>query len=297
MSWLARLAAGAPAPVYPVIGEGAQPRVERLFASAALERARSPRAAALLLVSGDIPEAQREALDRVHDQVPRPRLSLRWDGDDGIEERLLDAWRTLCAGATGDADRLPDEPPNPWEGEGDFGQGGEGMMGGVPYGRPMAMTGEDVRDGLELDRYTARVGPFAPMLPPGLVLEVTLQGDVIVACEVLSPPYAQPEDADDPALCAARMLRLLGLPGPADRLIRGGAAHAIGARSAIPRGLGRLENAGDARKRFADALCGRNGGAADGIFDTLIGLEWSEAALALASVTPSALRQAALEVA
>ncbi|BBI65518.1 hypothetical protein HSBAA_PA_1210 (plasmid) [Vreelandella sulfidaeris] len=63
------------------------------------------------------------------------------------------------------------------EGEGDFGQGGEGMMGGVPYGRPMAMNmQEDISDGLTLDSLTFRLGPFFMAFPPGMAAEVTLQG-------------------------------------------------------------------------------------------------------------------------
>lgn len=52
------------------------------------------------------------------------------------------------------------------------------MMGGTPYGRPMAMTGGD-RDGLALDQLRLRLGPFLDALPAGLVLDVTLQGDVL----------------------------------------------------------------------------------------------------------------------
>src|SRR3546814_20246746 len=80
-------------------------------------------------------------------------------------------------------DRLPDEPQVAWRGKGDHGQGGEGMMGGKPYGRPMAMTDEDLRDGLALDAYTACFGPFLSVLPPGLMLELTLLGDVIQRTE------------------------------------------------------------------------------------------------------------------
>src|SRR3546814_18792006 len=71
------------------------------------------------------------------------------------------------------------------------------MMGGKPYGRPMAMTDEDLRDGLALDAYTACFGPFLSVLPPGLLLELTLQGDVIQSAKVLRAPFAQ-DGADAP---------------------------------------------------------------------------------------------------
>jgi hypothetical protein len=73
---------------------------------------------------------------------------------------------------------LPDEPPSPWRGEGDHGQGGEGMMGGKPYGRPMAMVGNDP-DGLMLGELATSLGPFFPGLPSGLQLELSMQGERI----------------------------------------------------------------------------------------------------------------------
>ena len=73
----------------------------------------------------------------------------------------------------------PAKNPVAWQGKGDHGQGGEGMMGGRPYGRAMGMTGEDLRDGLELGKTTIELGPFLPWMMPGLALSLTLQGDVI----------------------------------------------------------------------------------------------------------------------
>jgi hypothetical protein len=52
------------------------------------------------------------------------------------------------------------------------------MTGGVPYGRPLPDRAAD-RDGLTLDQLRVRVGPFWHPLPPGLVLDVDLQGDVL----------------------------------------------------------------------------------------------------------------------
>src|SRR3546814_9744942 len=115
-------------------------------------------------------------------------------------------------------DLLPDEPPAPWSGKGEHGQGGEGMMGGKPYGRPMAMTEDDRRDGLALYAYTATFGPFLPVFPPGLQLSLTLQGDVVQSAEVLRPPVHQAA-GDAPLRRIARLLRLLGLPALAQRLL------------------------------------------------------------------------------
>ena len=168
-------------------------------------------------------------------------------------------------------------------------------MGGTPYGRPMAMTGEDVRDGLMLDRYTATIGPFAPMLPPGLALEVTLQGDVIVATEVQAPPFEQLPEASAPEACAARLLRLLGQDGDADRLLRGRKPHGVLHFAAIPAGLGCVAEGDDVRVRLRAWLAGQPGTyQAPRLPDLLMGAEWHEAMLILASFPPDALRRACL---
>lgn len=296
VSLLSCLASRAPAPVFAAIGPGWQAGVEQLLARTGLRRALTPRDAGILLVAGDMPGNTVEALNRVHDQLPRPRATLRWtlshETMDAITARIGASWRDL--GAIDEQDILPDQPPNKWKGVGPHGQGGKGMMGGTPYGRPMVMTGEDIRDGLQLDRYTARIGPFAPMLPPGLVLEVTLQGDVIVAATVQHQPFAQPVDVDAPELCAARMLTLLGLDEPARRAVRGRRPGGFWVRGAVPRGLGMIEGSGDARDRLAAFLRGDSPVVA--AFDLprlLPGLEWSEAMLVLASVPPSAVLRAA----
>jgi len=84
---------------------------------------------------------------------------------------------------------LPDEDPAPWRGVGPYGQGGGGMTGGTPYGRPMAELGPD-RDGLQLDVLPLRVGPFFPHFPPGFSLDLKLAGDVLVEAAPAPNPYA-----------------------------------------------------------------------------------------------------------
>ena len=286
VAWLARAAAKAAVPVYACVGPGMLAATERLFLTPALRRAQTPRAAAILLVAGEMPDSAREAMDRVHDQIPPPRASLDWDGTGDPIQALRSLWAELVAGRGSEADRRPDAPPNPWRGKGDHGQGGKGMMGGVPYGRPMAMTADDPRDGLALDAYTLRLGPFAPMLPPGLVLEVTLQGDMIVSAEVCAPPFAQPPDASTPAACTARLLRLLGLRPEGPR--------APFAYRAVPAGLGAASGT-DIRSRLHDWTRGQNGPAvAPTLANVPPGLEWHEAMLMLNSWSPEALRRACL---
>jgi hypothetical protein len=73
--------------------------------------------------------------------------------------------------------------------DGHQGHGGHHGHGGgmeMPGGLPMADLGED-RDGLTLDQLHVALGPVLPDWPAGLVVRVTLQGDVVqdAAAEVL----------------------------------------------------------------------------------------------------------------
>ncbi|MCG6941656.1 MAG: hypothetical protein LJE69_10450 [Thiohalocapsa sp.] len=188
---------------FAAIGEDALAWVEGLARDAGLRRVPTPRAASLLLIAGRLPERSWPALRRVHDQMPHPRAVLHWgEGAQPVPDAVALAPAATPAVAMralqGDLDRgargsspdlLPNEPPAPWLGKGPHGQGGEGMMGGTPYGRPMTMRGDELRDGLRLDAHAVTLGPFAPMLPPGLALDLRLQGDVIQRVEVMQPPF------------------------------------------------------------------------------------------------------------
>lgn len=313
-SFAASLAARAPVSVYPVPGIDARERVEDLALEPSVQLVRSPRHASVLLVAGSLPVALHEAMFRLHDQIPHPRASLWWGADppSQLEDALeLDTAkvedrdspvaalaalyrRTLSGGRRSERHVLPDEPPTPWRGRGDHGQGGEGMMGGKPYGRSMAMTDEDMRDGLALDAQTFRAGPFLPMLPPGLVIEVTLQGDVIQKAAVRHAPLRQ-RTSSGPFLaalrqpasivqlerarashhlrCVARFVATRGLEPLAARLLstaRGIVAGEVpsinqlmkrlertGALRCVPNGLGRLD------ARAAERLQGPASRAAD----------------------------------
>lgn len=292
MRTLTSLARRSVLPVYACIGPGMLAATERLLAQPGLRRVSSPREAMVLLEAGEIPATDRPALDRIHDQLPHPRATLHWDGTEGACDRLFALRDELLEGRGSSPDRQDDRPPNEWVGLGDHGQGGQGMMGGTPYGRPMAMPDDDIRDGLQLGAYTATFGPFAPMMPPGLALSVTLQGDVIVSAEVAGRPYPQDPEADAPALCAARMLRLMGLDRAAARVASGRGAGALGLRAALPAGLGG-SGGSDARGRLTVWLAGKEARApASPVPELLPGLEWHEAMLVLNSFAPSALREA-----
>lgn len=261
---VAGFASRAPVAVFAAVGAGAWDRVDALRLRPRIHLVDSPRHGTVLLVAGSIPARFGVALDRVHDQLAQPRATVWWGAKAAVDDSggrvawmrrmnrvvqveegtdpepvLLDLMRALLAGVrAGEEHRLADEPPAPWRGRGDWGQGGEGMMGGVPYGRPMAMTADDIRDGLVLDRLSFTVGPFFPVFPPGLVLRVALQGDVVQSADVVEPPFPQ-ADSQMPAGVpdkegrkpdaagarrdlrrAARLLRVAGAGTSADRALR-----------------------------------------------------------------------------
>ncbi|ENO16475.2 hypothetical protein J057_02155 [Marinobacter nanhaiticus D15-8W] len=205
MKWLQKQAGRAPLPVFPIIGRGGEATLDALHLSPGVEITASPRHARALVVLGTVEPYDHDALKRVHDQVPVPRISL-WCGNTPVPEELRSsaikttapeelverarvAYRKLISGEhAGDINLCLDEPPAPWKGLGD-GHGGEGMMGGKPYGRPMAMPEDDLRDGLQLDPLDFTLGPFSSLLPPGMSARIKLHGDVIADFEVISKPY------------------------------------------------------------------------------------------------------------
>jgi hypothetical protein len=328
------LARAAPVPVFAAVGTNARDRVEDLFLAGAIERVASPRHAAVLLLAGPLRPADEEPLQRLHDQLPHPRATICWGeapfatfaGAHGVPRTadplpaLLNIYRELLDGRRpSEPDFRPDRPPAPWRGIGEHGQGGKGMMGGTPYGRPMAMTDVDLRDGLALDAFRLVAGPFLPGLPAGLVLDLTLQGDVIQQACIVHPPFPVATASADAGFARARRLRaiarllaLLDLRAHATSGLwlareaeRGAqpsttawqhAVHASGAVQAIPPGLG-CHDGLDARARLVRwlAAVGRDTSAAEtaggGIFAVpgatlapmLRGLEWHEATLLLAS--------------
>ncbi len=207
VSRLGNLATRAPVPVFAVAGIGARTALLGLRAHGRVELVASPRHATVLLVGGAVTEPLVETLAHVHDQVPEPRAVVWWGGEDAaslgisgtvtvattghVVDVLVDVHRELLSGRRRSTPPVgPASNPVSWRGEGPHGQGGEGMMGGQPYGRAMAMTGPDVRDGLQLDRVTLPVGPALPGLPPGLRLELEVQGDVIQQVELAPNPFA-----------------------------------------------------------------------------------------------------------
>ncbi|MEP7054234.1 MAG: hypothetical protein ABI912_03205 [Actinomycetota bacterium] len=207
--WLTMLAADAEVPVFVARGLGASGAASHLRTAPRVHVVDSPRAATVLVVVGHIPDTLLPALRQVHDQLTTPRATIWWTG--GGTDTFATSWpQALVVDATGDVDAeivaahrglvsgsrstepplLPDIDPVEWRGVGPYGHGGSGMTGGVPFGRPLAGRGDDLRDGLTLDVVPVWVGPFFPPFPAGLSLKVTFAGDVVHAVEVGALPGA-----------------------------------------------------------------------------------------------------------
>ena len=316
MNWIAKLAAKAPVPIFIARGNDAPDETDKLHLNPNLSIVDTPRAASILLVAGTIPHALTAHLHRLHDQLPHPRATIFWHssptdqlssalgvthGDD-LGSFLLQTRAALLTGErASEADVLPDEPANVWRGVGPHGQGGKGMMGGTPYGRPMAMTDGDMRDGLKLDAYTADFGPFLTMLPSGMILKITLQGDLFQKVAVVSPPYEDARQGRE----IRTLLKLLGLPTLANRLLienahcEAGFKRLVtlsGVRRAIPPDLGRTHDGSDVRSRFEHMLNDPSNPQnlhlmGLGLGDLLEGREWQEAMLILNSFDNTSLRK------
>ncbi|MFE0803324.1 hypothetical protein [Streptomyces sp. NPDC058812] len=194
--------------------------------------ASTPAGADLLLVAG--PDCSRlgPALDRLWQDMPRPRVRVRAvtadevasvletgrarlatpEGDHGESDREESdrgdpAWQHDEGPKGGDHDGERDSRDGPGHrgsdddhaghaGHGHAGHGHAGHGHGdteMPGGLPMAEQGED-RDGLTLDRLHVPLGPFLADWPAGLTLRVVLQGDVIQRADLDEPPAGGPAD-------------------------------------------------------------------------------------------------------
>jgi len=209
-----RVAARAPVPVFAVAGAGARAHVDGLLLQDRLHLVDSPAAANVLLLAGWVPAQLATEVARLHDGLSRPRVSLWWslgsrsappapttvevheDDPTRLVDAVLETHRRLLVGALRSSPpAMPDEEAAPWRGVGPYGQGGTGMTGGVPYGRPMAGVAPD-RDGLRLDQLNVRIGPFFTRFPTGLVLQVRLQGDVVQQAQVVVASVGEAVEID-----------------------------------------------------------------------------------------------------
>jgi hypothetical protein len=80
----------------------------------------------------------------------------------------------------------------------------------------MAVTGRPSSDGLVMENAEAEIGPVSAALPTGLVVRVTLDGDVVCSCEIeaqLAGPASRPDPLARAAIAWARARASGGLTG------------------------------------------------------------------------------------
>jgi Respiratory-chain NADH dehydrogenase, 49 Kd subunit len=224
---LGRFAADGPVPVFAIAGLGAREAIQDLRLRSELRVLDTPRPASVLLIAGTIPDAFALPIARIHDAMAHPRATILWTGDGEWRPALPGAAQPAIVGAdpvaaavvtyrdlvTGrrpsEPPILPDVDPVAWRGVGPYGQGGSGMTGGTPYGRPLAELAPDP-DGLRLDVLPIAIGPFFPRFPAGLVLDVRFSGDLVLDATVGEPDFG---DGDLPVRAGLRpFLRALSEP-------------------------------------------------------------------------------------
>jgi hypothetical protein len=224
----------------------------RLALEAALDRrgwpvATGPADTDVLAVAGASGHELAAVIDAVWEQVPAPRARIEVGAPADVGARL-----DAAAGLLADAEHQRHHGPlhSPQNGDhgshaehgGHGGHGGEQAQhadhaehggghhghhghGGTVAGLPMAELGPD-RDGLTLDRLHVPLGPVLPDWPAGLVVRVTLQGDVIqeASVEVLDAGQAVPFEWPSPAAREldglARFLGVAGWPSAAGQARR-----------------------------------------------------------------------------
>ena len=188
-----------------VIGEGGRAAWSRALGTGRVERALAPHDADVLLLAGAIPGAWAARLRALFETVALPR-ACAWlpparpcappplPAFEVRDERGWDSLINTLISYDSPANRplLADAPPAPSRDAGADdrgGQGREGTMGRRPYGRPMATTHADERDGLALDDVPTAAGPFFPGLPHGLAMVWRMQGERVRAVASLENLY------------------------------------------------------------------------------------------------------------
>lgn len=218
---MGRLAVAAPPSVFTVAGIDGQVAAQALRLDPRIRLAAAPRQANVLLTVGKLTEPLLAAAIAAHDAMPAPRAAIEWRPQADVPTaptipaaevttdvdpvpRVLATNAALLRGERASSDPVrADADPAPWRGVGPYGQGGSGMTGGVPYGRPMTERDDD-RDGLTLDALPVEVGPLFSGFPDGLTARVTFQGDLVHGFELRANPFTgrRTSPADDPFLRA-----------------------------------------------------------------------------------------------
>lgn len=223
---------------------------ERVAVERALDRmgwcmAESVADADVLAVVGEPGEAFADVVEHVWSQISEPRVRIQVRAQTEAQVLLSEAREQLRGGAgrltgpdvrrgfTPSAEAMAQEHGGDGGGGGeDHDHDGEGGDGGhdhsamMPDGIPLAEGAED-RDGLEMDEVHLPLGPVLAHWPAGVVLRVTLHGDVVVDAEIEQLATSRAGQHDDAITRAARLLdaagsvlALAGLPAESARARR-----------------------------------------------------------------------------
>ncbi len=148
-------------------------------AGVGLRPAEAPERARQLLVPDPVPEALAEAVRDAWSRIPPPRSYVAWPrGLAGVPAAALlepkgDGELEQGGHAHGDDDHSD-------HGNGDHEHGS--AHAGHDHHDMMAIVGDPSADGLVMEPIDFQLGPLAPGLPGGLVLELSLDGDVVDHC-------------------------------------------------------------------------------------------------------------------
>lgn len=214
--------------------------MERAVRARGWRLALSPASADVLVVTGRADGEMAEIVERHWDAMPGPRARGRAESAaavaDVLDAAVLDlvddgTQRTDADGRSGSASGDPARADDS-TGHGEMDHGGmdHGEMDMAPDGIPLAGASEHDRDGLEMDELPLRLGPILPAWPAGLVLDLVLHGDLVVAATGSFVPAGASTEAGAALLGARRcddLAAMLDLAGWAD-----GAARARRARDA-----------------------------------------------------------------
>ncbi len=208
--------------------------VERSVTQRGWRLAEAPATADALIVVGRPTGELAEVVERLWEAMPGPRsraeVLTRGDVPTALDSaaRHLTDWLAQTEDAASRTRPGPSDDGEPASDE-DMGHDGhEGMDHGdmdmAPDGIPLAGGSEDDRDGLEMDVLPVRLGPVLPSWPAGLVLDVTLHGDLVTGATARLLGDGDPEPTGDDAPAAARacadvaaVLDLAGWPDGAAR--------------------------------------------------------------------------------
>lgn len=188
--------------VFVVTGIGGRPArlaTERVVRLRGWRTALSPAEANMLVLCAPQHHGLDDVIGRLWGQLPCPRSRTHVSRPDEAEAQLdaaaaalTDLPHQLEQAATRPVVPAA-EPDNHRSGhESHSGHAGHDMGGmDMPGGLAMADRGED-RDGLKLDQLHVSLGPALPDWPAGLVVRLTLQGDVVQQAHVAAPTYHAP---------------------------------------------------------------------------------------------------------